>query len=194
MRDDLPRRGAVIVPNERWMKARGQVIRGFPSMRIASSAARCVCACMAFAVLASLSLGAQAEPFGARSCAGTDYNAMILDIIKDVAERRRLQPRQQLPAADDHRAQHRRRPLGDARLRRLSLALHQRHLRGLRAPRLRAAGQRPHRARRRADRRAQRQEPHAGRRARWSTAKGPSRSSTPTAPASPHCSSTPAPA
>ena len=37
---------------------------------------------MAFAVSATLSLGAQAEPFGARSCAGTDYNAMILDIIK----------------------------------------------------------------------------------------------------------------
>jgi hypothetical protein len=51
-------------------------------MRIASSAARSVCACTAFAVLASLSFGAQAEPFGARRCAGTDYNAMILDIIK----------------------------------------------------------------------------------------------------------------
>jgi hypothetical protein len=36
---------------------------------------------MAFAVLASLSLSAQAEPFGVRRCAGTDYNAMILDII-----------------------------------------------------------------------------------------------------------------
>jgi hypothetical protein len=36
---------------------------------------------MAFAVLASLSLSAQAAPFGARRCAGTDYNAMILDII-----------------------------------------------------------------------------------------------------------------
>ena len=51
-------------------------------MRIASSPARCVCVSMAFAVLASLSLGAQAEPSGARGCAGTDYNAMILDIIK----------------------------------------------------------------------------------------------------------------
>ena len=37
---------------------------------------------MAFAVSATLSLGAQAEPVDARSCAGTDYNAMILDIIK----------------------------------------------------------------------------------------------------------------
>ena len=36
---------------------------------------------MAFAVAATLSLGAQAEP-SARGCAGTDYNAMILDIIK----------------------------------------------------------------------------------------------------------------
>jgi hypothetical protein len=36
---------------------------------------------MAFAVAATLSLGARAEPL-ARGCAGTDYNAMILDIIK----------------------------------------------------------------------------------------------------------------
>jgi hypothetical protein len=36
---------------------------------------------MAFVVLATLSLGAQAKPL-ARGCAGTDYNAMILDIIK----------------------------------------------------------------------------------------------------------------
>ena len=33
-------------------------------------------------MIAALPVGAQAEPSGARSCAGTDYNAMILDIIK----------------------------------------------------------------------------------------------------------------
>lgn len=37
---------------------------------------------MASAVLAALSLGAHAEPLGARACGGVDYNAMILDIIK----------------------------------------------------------------------------------------------------------------
>jgi hypothetical protein len=36
---------------------------------------------MAFATVAAFSLGAHAEPL-ARGCAGTDYNAMILDIIK----------------------------------------------------------------------------------------------------------------
>ena len=50
-------------------------------MRITSSATYRICAGMAFAVAATLSLGARAEPL-ARGCAGTDYNAMILDIIK----------------------------------------------------------------------------------------------------------------
>ena len=50
-------------------------------MRITSSARRCICAGTAFAIVATLSLGARAEPL-ARGCAGTDYNAMILDIIK----------------------------------------------------------------------------------------------------------------
>ena len=50
-------------------------------MRITSSATRRICAGTAFAIVATLSLGARAEPL-ARGCAGTDYNAMILDIIK----------------------------------------------------------------------------------------------------------------
>ena len=50
-------------------------------MRITSSATRCICAGAAFAIATMLSLGARAEPL-ARGCAGTDYNAMILDIIK----------------------------------------------------------------------------------------------------------------
>jgi hypothetical protein len=50
-------------------------------MRIASSAARRICAGAAFAIVATLSLGVRAEPLS-RGCAGTDYNAMILDIIK----------------------------------------------------------------------------------------------------------------
>lgn len=50
-------------------------------MRITSSATRRVCAGMAFAVLTTLSVGAQAGPLS-RGCAGTDYNAMIIDIIK----------------------------------------------------------------------------------------------------------------
>ena len=51
-------------------------------MRIASSAARRARALFAFVMIAALPVGAQAEPSGTRSCAGTDYNAMILDIIK----------------------------------------------------------------------------------------------------------------
>ena len=51
-------------------------------MRIASSAARRARALFAFVMIAALPVGAQAEPSAARSCAGTDYNAMILDIIK----------------------------------------------------------------------------------------------------------------
>ncbi len=51
-------------------------------MRITSSAARCVGAIAMTIALAASSLGAKAEPAGARPCGGTDYNAMILDIIK----------------------------------------------------------------------------------------------------------------
>lgn len=39
---------------------------------------------MALAMLVALSLGAHAEPFGARACGGVDYNTMILDIIKNL--------------------------------------------------------------------------------------------------------------
>jgi hypothetical protein len=51
-------------------------------MRIASSASRRARALFALVMIAALPVAAQAEPSGARSCAGTDYNAMILDIIK----------------------------------------------------------------------------------------------------------------
>jgi hypothetical protein len=47
-------------------------------MRIASSAARCIGACLALA-LAAISHDARAEP---RACAGVDYNSMIIDIIR----------------------------------------------------------------------------------------------------------------
>ncbi len=51
-------------------------------MRIASSASRRARALFAFVVIAALPVGAQAEPSSVSGCAGTDYNAMILDIIK----------------------------------------------------------------------------------------------------------------
>ena len=51
-------------------------------MRITSSAARCVGAIVMTIALAASSLGAKAEPASARPCGGTDFNAMVLDIIK----------------------------------------------------------------------------------------------------------------
>jgi hypothetical protein len=51
-------------------------------MRIASSVARAIRAAAATVALVALGCAAQAEPFGARACGGTDYNAMVLDLIK----------------------------------------------------------------------------------------------------------------
>lgn len=53
-------------------------------MRITSSPARCVGAIVMTIALAASSLGAKAEPDGARLCGGTNFNAMVLDIIKDL--------------------------------------------------------------------------------------------------------------
>ena len=47
-----------------------------------SSATRRARFCIAGLALAALSIGARAEPAAAPPCAGVDYNAMILDIIK----------------------------------------------------------------------------------------------------------------
>lgn len=50
-------------------------------MRIVSSAARRVCVFAAASVLVALTCAAHAGPYGARTCGGVDYNAMVLDII-----------------------------------------------------------------------------------------------------------------
>ncbi|HEY8246047.1 MAG TPA: hypothetical protein VIG38_02020 [Hyphomicrobium sp.] len=53
-------------------------------MRITSSAARCVGAIVMSIAVSATSLGAKAEPVNSRLCGGTDFNAMVLDIIKDL--------------------------------------------------------------------------------------------------------------
>ena len=53
-------------------------------MRITSSAARCVGAIVMTIAVSATSLGAKAEPDDSRLCGGTDFNAMVLDIIKDL--------------------------------------------------------------------------------------------------------------
>lgn len=53
-------------------------------MRIRSSVARLVRALTGLTALLALAGGAQAGPFGSRGCAGVDYNAMVLDIIKEL--------------------------------------------------------------------------------------------------------------
>jgi hypothetical protein len=51
-------------------------------MRISSSAARCVGVIVMSIAVSATSLGAKAEPINSRLCGGTDFNAMVLDIIK----------------------------------------------------------------------------------------------------------------
>jgi hypothetical protein len=53
-------------------------------MRIISSAARFTRALAAATTLLTLSCAAYAGPLGPRGCGGVDYNAMVLDVIKDL--------------------------------------------------------------------------------------------------------------
>ena len=82
-------------------------------MRLKSSLTRRAHPCLVVVALATLSLGAQAEP-RAPMCGGVDYNRMILDIIKGLPPGGGYSLDAQLPTVNV--GEHRRRALGDAGL------------------------------------------------------------------------------